>query len=65
MTKIKLYNPEETNSLIMQFGVFVKPIKKPYEYPRRIDKRTKKYGNQRKHEGEIGKYKTKNFQKKK
>ena len=41
----------------MQFGNLVAPIKKKYEYPKRIDKRTKKYGNQRKHNGIMGKYK--------
>tara|TARA_R100001163_G_scaffold49327_1_gene37065 strand:- start:353 stop:529 length:177 start_codon:yes stop_codon:yes gene_type:complete len=56
MKKDKLYNPEETNSLVMQFGNIVRELKKRYEYPRRIDKRTKKFGNQRKHSGEIGKY---------
>jgi len=53
----KLYDPEETNALTMQFGNLVAPIKKKYEYPKRIDKRTKKYGNQRKHNGIMGKYK--------
>tara|TARA_R100000655_G_C2890908_1_gene177062 strand:- start:68 stop:244 length:177 start_codon:yes stop_codon:yes gene_type:complete len=56
MKKDKLYDPEKTNSLVMQFGNIVKELKKRYEYPRRIDKRTKKYGNQRTHNGEIGKY---------
>ncbi len=57
MKKEKLYDVEKTNSLIMQFGNVVRPIKKKYEYPKRIDKRTKKYGNQRKHNGIMGKYK--------
>jgi hypothetical protein len=46
----------------MQFGSLVirikeiEEIQKTYVYPKRIDKRTKKYGNQRKHKGEMGKY---------
>ena len=56
--KVKLYNPDKNNSLIMQFGKFVSPLKKKYEYPDRIDKRTKKYGNQRKHNGVMNKYKS-------
>lgn len=47
MKKEKLYNPEKTNSLIMQFGGLVRVMKKKYEYYKRIDKRTKKYGKQR------------------
>jgi hypothetical protein len=54
MKKEKLYNPDKKNSAIMQFGVFASPIRKEYKY---IDKRTKKYGKQRKHNGEMGKYK--------
>tara|TARA_R110002020_G_scaffold175967_1_gene367958 strand:- start:441 stop:623 length:183 start_codon:yes stop_codon:yes gene_type:complete len=57
MKKEKLYDAEKTNALTMQFGNLVAPIKKKYEYPKRIDKRTKKYGNQRKHNGIMGKYK--------
>ena len=38
----------------MQFGIFVSPIRKKYK---RIDKRTKKYNNQRKHNGIMNKYK--------
>ena len=57
MEKNKLYNPEENNSLIMQFGNLARSLRKRYEYPKRIDKRTKKYGNQRKHNGIMGKYK--------
>ena len=56
MKKEKLYNPDETNTLTMQFGKLVAPIKKQYYYPNKIDKRTKKYGNQRKQDGIIGKY---------
>ena len=55
MTK-KLYDAEKQNTLTMQFGNLVAPIKKQYYYPKRIDKRTKKYGNQRKHNGIMGKY---------
>ena len=57
MNKTKLYNPEKNNSAIMQFGIFVSPLRKKYEYKKRIDKRTKKYGNQRKHKGIMNKYK--------
>lgn len=41
MKNEKLYNPEKTNSLIMQFGGLVRVMKKKYEYYKRIDKRTK------------------------
>ena len=34
----------------------LRDIQKTYVYPKRIDRRTKKYGNQRKHKGEMGKY---------
>tara|TARA_R110002074_G_scaffold375814_1_gene552594 strand:+ start:509 stop:700 length:192 start_codon:yes stop_codon:yes gene_type:complete len=54
---IKLYNPEEKNSLQMQFGKLVQDVKKTYVYSKRIDKRTKHFGNQRKHDGIMGKYK--------
>jgi hypothetical protein len=54
---MKLYNPDEKNTLEMQFGNVAKSLKKRYEYPKRIDKRTKKYGNQRNHNGVMGKYK--------
>jgi len=59
----KYYNPNAINTLQMQFGSLVirikeiEEIQKTYVYPKRIDKRTKKYGNQRKHNGVIGKYK--------
>ena len=56
MKNEKLYNPEKTNSLIMQFGGLVRVMKKKYEYYKR-DKRIKKYRNQRTHDGVIGKYK--------
>jgi hypothetical protein len=56
MEKIKLYNPDKINSLEMQFGNVARSLKKRYEYPKRIDKRTKKYGNQRHHNGVMGKY---------
>lgn len=56
MEKIKLYNPDKINSLEMQFGNVARSLKKRYEYPKRIDKRTKKYGNQRQHNGVMGKY---------
>jgi hypothetical protein len=52
----KYYNAETRNSLEMQFGGLVQAVKKLYVYPKRIDKRTKKYGNQRKHNGVIEKY---------
>ena len=55
---MKLYNPDEKNTLIMQFGNVARSLRKKYEYPNRIDKRTKKYGNQRTHNGVMGKYKT-------
>lgn len=54
---MKLYDPDKINSLEMQFGNIVKRVKKIYVYPKRVDKRTKKYGNQRKHGGIMGKYK--------
>jgi hypothetical protein len=57
MEKNKLYNPDEKNTLIMQFGNVARSLRKKYEYPNKIDKRTKKYGNQRKHNGVMGKYK--------
>ena len=57
MKKEKLYDPEKTNALTMQFGNLVAPIKKQYYYPNRIDTRTKRYGKQRKHDGIMGKYK--------
>lgn len=51
MAKVKLYDPDKKDSSFMQFG-YLTSIKK-----RRIDKRTKEYGNQRKHKGIMGKYK--------
>ena len=59
MKKEKLYNPDEVSSFAMMFGISMcsrskYPEKKKYCY---IDKRTKKYGLQREHKGEIGKYK--------
>ena len=57
MEKNKLYNPDEKNTLIMQFGNVARSLRKKYEYPNKIDKRTKKYGNQRTHNGVMGKYK--------
>ena len=56
MEKNKLYNPNKINTLEMQFGNVARSLKKRYEYPNRIDKRTKKYGNQRHHNGVMGKY---------
>ena len=53
---MKLYDPVKINSLEMQFGNVARSLKKRYEYPKRIDKRTKKYGNQRQHNGVMGKY---------
>jgi len=57
------YNPEtkEYNTFAMMFGegmctVSKYPEKKKYKY---VDKRTKKYGNPRKHSGIMGKYKKK------
>jgi len=57
MEKNKLYNPDEKNSLIMQFGNVAKSLRKRYVYPNKIDKRTKQYGNQRTHNVVMGKYK--------
>ena len=63
MTKRRLigYNPEtkEYNTFAMMFGEGMAgtskyPEKKRYTY---VDKRTKKYGNPRKHSGIMGKYK--------
>ena len=50
MAKVKLYYPDKTDSSFMQFG-YLTSIKKRSNYyeKKRIDKRTKKYGNQRKH----------------
>ena len=53
---------KEYNSYVMMVGegmagVKPKEEKKVYVYPKRVDKRTKKYGNQRKHKGVMGKYK--------
>ena len=53
---------KEYNSYVMMVGegmagVKPKEEKKVYVYPKRVDKRTKKYGNQRKHQGVMGKYK--------
>ena len=64
MKKVKLYNPNDLSTFAMQFGVGMcsnnyYPQKKKYYY---IDKRTKKYGNQRIHNGEIGKYKQRESQ---
>ena len=58
MGKITLYNPDKINTLEMQFGNVARSLRKKYEYPNKIDKRTKKYGNQRKKNGVMGKYKT-------
>lgn len=59
MAKVKLYDPDKTDSSFMQFG-YLTSIKKRFNYykKKRIDKRTKKYGNQRKHNGLMGKYKS-------
>ena len=63
---IEGYNPEtkQYNTFAMQFGwgmcsvnvvgKYTYPEKKKYKY---IDKRTKAYGNPRKHNGVMGKYK--------
>lgn len=59
MTKEKLYNPDEVNSFAVQFGT---GMSTKNDYPKtnkRIDKRTKAYGKQRVHKGEMGKYKSK------
>ncbi len=52
---MKLYDPEKNDTFTMMFG-FPQPdiykIRNKY-----VDKRTKEYGNQRKHKGEINKYK--------
>ena len=57
---MKLYNPDETNTFVMQFGMnFINYKQQPIlARKKRIDTRTKKYGNQRKHNGEMGKYKS-------
>jgi hypothetical protein len=59
MGKIKLYDPDKKDLSFMQFG-YLTSIKKRFNYyeKKRIDKRTKKYGNQRKHTGIMGKYKS-------
>ena len=57
MEKNKLYNPDEKNTLVMQFGNVARSLRKKYEYPNKIDKRTKEYGNQRIHNGVMEKYK--------
>ena len=61
--RIPGYNPvtKEYNTFAMMFGegmctVSKYPEKKKYKY---VDKRTKKYGNPRKHSGIMGKYKQK------
>tara|TARA_R110001606_G_scaffold397930_1_gene575749 strand:- start:1322 stop:1510 length:189 start_codon:yes stop_codon:yes gene_type:complete len=56
MGKIKLYDPDKNNSSFMQFG-YLTNKRIYYVYEKRIDKRTKKYGNPRKHKGVMGKYK--------
>lgn len=55
---MKIYNPEENNTFFMQFGNLL-ARKRQYEYKKRIDTRTKEYGNARKHNGVMGAYKTK------
>lgn len=64
MGKIKLYDPDKNDTSFMQFG-YLTSIKKRFNYyeKKRIDKRTKKYGNQRKHNGLMGKYKITNEEK--
>jgi hypothetical protein len=59
MGKIKLYDPDKNDTSFMQFG-YLTSIKKRFNYykKKRIDKRTKKYGNQRNHTGIMGKYKS-------
>tara|TARA_R110000744_G_scaffold288557_1_gene399556 strand:- start:206 stop:388 length:183 start_codon:yes stop_codon:yes gene_type:complete len=59
--KEKMYNPDEVSSFAMMFGINMcsnskYPEKKKYTY---IEKRTKKYGLQRTHNGVMGKYKSK------
>lgn len=54
---MKLYDPDKINTLEMQFGNVARSLRKKYEYPNKIDKRTKQYGNQRTHNGVMGKYK--------
>jgi len=56
MGKIKLYDPNKNNISFMQFG-YLTNKRIYYVYEKRIDKRTKKYGNPRKHNGVMGKYK--------
>jgi hypothetical protein len=52
---------KEYNTYIMQIGEGMGgPVKGPEKKKyKRIDKRTKKYGNPRKHDGVMGKYKSK------
>ena len=33
---MKLYNPDEKNTLVMQFGNVARSLKKRYEYPKRL-----------------------------
>ena len=59
MAKVKLYNPDDKDSFYMQFGNLL-ARKRQYTYnKKRIDTRTKEYGNPRIHSGEMGKYKAK------
>lgn len=55
---MKLYDPDKINTLEMQFGNVARSLRKKYEYPNKIDKRTKKHGNQRTHNSVMRKYKT-------
>lgn len=54
----KLYNPDTKSIFFLQFGFDLKKINVYKKVYKRIDKRTKKFGNQRKHDGQMGKYKT-------
>jgi len=62
--KEKMYDPIECDSFQMQFGYGMAARKNNSKYVHKRkyyykDKRTKAYGAQRLHKGEMGKYKTK------
>ncbi len=62
--KEKMYDPIECDSFQMQFGYGMAARKNNSKYIHKKkyyykDKRTKAYGDQRPHKGEIGKYKDK------
>ena len=60
--KEKMYDPIECDSFEMQFGHGMAERKNNSKYIHKKkypDTRTKSYGNQRPHKGEMGKYKDK------